>query len=151
MRDAELLLDMRGIDKQFGGVPALSGASFTVRPGEVHALVGQNGAGKSTLIKILTGYYQRDDGEIRFEGRPFAAASPHQAQAAGISTIYQEINLIGFRSVTENICLGREHRRFGLLDWRRMHDEARELLARFAVDIDVRQPLDRFSTATQQM
>ena len=145
------LLQMQGIDKSFGGVPALRGAEFTVLPGEVHALIGQNGAGKSTLIKILTGYYRRDAGEIRFQGAPFEAHSPQQAQEAGISTIYQEINLVGLRTVAENICLGREPRRFGLLDWRAMNREARRLLARFNVDVDVRKPLAHFSTATQQM
>ena len=146
MDAAEPLLLMQGIDKRFGGVPALEGASLEVAPGEVHALIGQNGAGKSTLIKILTGYYRRDAGTVRFGGRPLAAHSPQDAQAAGISTIYQEINLVGFRSVTENICLGRERRRFGLLDWQRMHEEARALLGRFGIGIDVRNPrrfLDR--------
>ena len=145
------LLTMRGVDKRFGGVAALTGAEFCVQAGEVHALIGQNGAGKSTLIKILTGYYRRDAGAVSFAGAPFEAASPQAAQGAGISTIYQEINLVGLRSVTENICLGRERRRFGLLDWRAMHVEARALLARFGVTIDVRQPLARYSTATQQM
>ncbi len=145
------LLAMRGIGKRFGGVSALSGADFAVEAGEVHALIGQNGAGKSTLIKILTGYYRRDAGEVEFAGQPFEAASPQAAQAAGISTIYQEINLVGLRSVTENICLGRTARRFGLLDWRRMHAEASALLARLGLAIDVRQPLARFPTATQQM
>ena len=85
------------------------------------ALVGQNGAGKSTLIKVLTGAYRRDAGEIVFDGEPIEFASPQEAQRGGISTIYQEINLVPFRSVAENIFLGREHRRFGLLDWRRMN------------------------------
>ena len=145
------LLEMHAIDKQFGGVAALSGADFTVSTGEVHALIGQNGAGKSTLIKILTGYYRRDAGTITFGGRAFAAASPQDAQRSGISTIHQEINLVGLRSVAENICLGREPRRFGMLDWRGMKREAEALLARFDVDVDVGQPLDRCSTATQQM
>ena len=109
------LLVMRAIDKRFAGVPALSGAAIEIARGEVHALIGQNGAGKSTLIKILTGYHDRDAGEILFDGRPVAFASPQAAQAAGISTIYQEINLVPYGSVTENICLGRERRRFGLL------------------------------------
>ncbi len=153
------LLAMRGIDKRFGGVPALDGAEFTVAPGEVHALIGQNGAGKSTLIKILTGYYRRDAGEVAFAGHPFEAGSPQAAQAAGISTIYQEINLVGLRSVTENICLGRTRSRaqghamsrLGLLGWRRMHAQAAALLARLGIAIDVREPLARYSTATQQM
>jgi galactofuranose transport system ATP-binding protein len=145
------LLSMRAISKAFGGIPALSAATLDVEVAEVHALIGQNGAGKSTMIKILTGYVARDGGEIVFDGRPFEASSPQDAQAKGISTIYQEINLVPYRSVTENICLGRESRRFGLLDWKAMHEEARALLSRFKVDVDVRRPLMRFSTATQQM
>jgi monosaccharide-transporting ATPase len=146
------LLSMRGISKAFGGIPALSEAALEVGAGEVHALIGQNGAGKSTMIKILTGYVSRDSGDIAFGGdAAFEAKSPQDAQAKGISTIYQEINLVPYRSVTENICLGREKRRFGLLDWSAMHAEARALLARFKVEIDVRRPLMRFSTATQQM
>jgi ribose transport system ATP-binding protein len=117
----------------------------------VHALIGQNGAGKSTLIKILTGYYTRDAGEILFDGKPISFNKPAEAQAAGISTIYQEINLVPYRSVTENICLGRESRRFGLLDWRAMHKEAEALLARFNVHVDVRRPVMSYSTAVQQM
>src|SRR5215203_5627808 len=103
MTDPTPLLRAEGIDKAFGGVPALAGASLEVARGEVHALIGQNGAGKSTLIKILTGYYSRDAGEIDFDGRPVAFGSPQEAQASGISTIYQEINLVPYRSVTENI------------------------------------------------
>jgi galactofuranose transport system ATP-binding protein len=147
----DLLLSMRDIDKRFAGIPALSQASLHVMPGEVHALIGQNGAGKSTLIKVLTGYHKRDAGEVTFLGKRFEVSSPQQAQASGISTIYQEINLVPLRSVTENICLGRERRHFGLLDWRAMHEEAQRLLSRFRIDIDVRSPLQDLSTATQQM
>src|ERR1700730_3773746 len=146
-----LLLVMRSIEKRFNGVPAISGASLEVAPGEVHALIGQNGAGKSTMIKILTGYYTKDAGEIWFNGAPFHANSPKNAQAGGISTIYQEMNLVPYRSVAENICLGRAPRRFGFLDWPRMHREAEELLAHFKVEIDVRQPLSAYTTAIQQM
>lgn len=146
-----LLLSMRGIDKRFAGIPALRDASLDVEPGEVHALIGQNGAGKSTMIKVLTGYHRRDRGEVIFNGMPFEVNSPQQAQAAGISTIYQEINLVPLRSVTENICLGREKRRLGLLDWPAMHAEAERLLGRFHVKLEVRRPLMDFSTATQQM
>ncbi|HEY8576914.1 MAG TPA: sugar ABC transporter ATP-binding protein [Devosia sp.] len=146
-----LLLSMRGIEKRFAGIPALSSASLEIAPGEVHALIGQNGAGKSTMIKVLTGYHRRDGGEVLFAGQPFEVGSPHQAQASGISTIYQEINLVPFRSVTENICLGREARRFGLLDWDSMHAEAERLLQTFGIDLDVRRPLMDFNTATQQM
>ncbi|MBM6579361.1 sugar ABC transporter ATP-binding protein [Microvirga sp. BT689] len=145
------LLSMQGIDKRFAGIPALRTAELVVEKGEVHALIGQNGAGKSTMIKILTGYYRKDAGEILFDGRPVEFSSPQEAQRSGISTIYQEINLVPFRSVTENICLGREKRRFGLLDWSAMHEEARTLLARFSIDIDVRRPLMAYPTAVQQM
>src|SRR5271165_4540100 len=145
------LLVMRDIDKRFLGVHALAGASLEVAPGEIMALVGQNGAGKSTLIKVLTGANRLDSGSITFGGEPIDFASPHEAQRGGISTIYQEINLVPFRSVAENIFLGREYRRYGLLYWKRMNDEAAELLRRFALEIDVRRPLMDFSTAIQQM
>ncbi len=139
------------IDKAYGGVPALRGASFAVEAGEVHALIGQNGAGESTLIKVLTGYTRRDAGQVRFRGQDFAPAGPQAAQAVGISTIYQEISLVGQRSITENICLGRETRRFGLLHWRRMHEEAAALLGRFGVQVYVWRALASYPTAVQQM
>ena len=143
---------MTGINKSFGGVPASIDASLEVRPAEIMALVGQNGAGKSTLIKILNGAYMRNSGTITFAGKTWTAGSPQQAQRAGVSTIFQELNLIPLRSIAENIYLGREPRRFGgLLDWRKMNEGARTLLKRFDVDVDVRQPLGGFSTAIQQM
>jgi ribose transport system ATP-binding protein len=145
------LLAMRNIDKRFMGAHALAAATLEVEPAEVMGLVGQNGAGKSTLIKVLTGAHRKDSGEIVFAGETVEFASPLAAQHGGISTIYQEINLIPFRSVAENIFLGREFRRYGLLDWRRMNRDAAELLRRFAVEIDVRRPLMEFSTAIQQM
>jgi ribose transport system ATP-binding protein len=146
-----MLLSMRGIEKRFAGVAALSGATLEVAPGEAHALIGQNGAGKSTLIKILTGYHRCDAGTMEFDGQPLDPRSPAEAQGLGISTIHQEINLVGYRSVTENICLGRESRRFGLLDWRAMHREAQAALARLGLEIDVRRPLADYTTAVQQM
>ena len=142
---------MQGINKSFGHVPALIGASLEVREAEVMALIGQNGAGKSTLIKVLNGFCSKDAGTITYAGRPWSSASPQEAQRGGISTIFQEINLIPFRSVTENIYLGRELRRYGLLDWTRMNEGARVLLREFDVDVDVTLPLERFSTAVQQM
>jgi ribose transport system ATP-binding protein len=145
------LLVMRDINKRFQGVQALSAASLEVEPGEIMALVGENGAGKSTMIKVLTGAYRRDSGSIVFAGQSIDFASPQAAQRGGISTIYQEINLVPFRSVAENIFLGREYRRYGLLHWGRMNAEAAELLRRFAIEIDVRRPLVEFSTAVQQM
>jgi monosaccharide-transporting ATPase len=145
------ILSMRGIDKSFLGVPALIDARLEVGRGEVHALIGQNGAGKSTLIKILTGVYVRDAGEIVFDGARVAFSSPHAAQLAGLSTIYQEVNLVPYRTVAENIFLGREPKRFGLLDWRRINSQATELLGRLGIAIDVTRPLYEYSIATQQM
>jgi galactofuranose transport system ATP-binding protein len=145
------LLEMTSITKSFPGVKALLGANLKVNKSEVHALVGQNGAGKSTLIKILTGAYQRDEGSVTFNGQGIDFTSPQAAQNAGISTIYQEVNLVPLRTVTENIFLGREKKRFGLLEWRKMNGEATELLKRFDVHIDVMQPLGNYNIAIQQM
>jgi monosaccharide-transporting ATPase len=145
------LLSMRGVHKSFLGVPALVDASLEVARGEVHALIGQNGAGKSTLIKVLTGVYPRDAGTIEFAGRAVNFPSPHAAQVGGLSTIYQEVNLVPYRSVAENIFLGREPRRFGLIDRRRMHEAAAALLARLDLRIGVTRPLYEYSIATQQM
>jgi galactofuranose transport system ATP-binding protein len=145
------LLTMEGITKTFPGVLALQEASLRVDYGEVHALIGQNGAGKSTLIKILTGAYHRDKGSILFDNKNIDFHSPQQAQAGGVSTIYQEVNLVPFRSVSENIFLGREPRRFGLLDWKSMNGQAATILERFGIRINVSQPLMSFNVATQQM
>ncbi|MDQ3870309.1 MAG: sugar ABC transporter ATP-binding protein, partial [Chloroflexota bacterium] len=142
---------MERITKGFPGVVALREASLRVARGEVHALVGQNGAGKSTLIKVLTGVYRRDGGEIVFDGRPIGFRSPQEAQANGVSTIYQEINLVAYRSVSENIFMGREPRRFGVIDWGRMNREAAEILERFGIRVDVTQPLTALNVAVQQM
>src|SRR6266700_2189093 len=128
MQENNVLLQMEHITKRFTGSIALSDASIHVERGEVHALIGENGAGKSTLIKVLTGVYHCDEGDILFNGHVGAFQSPQQAQRGGISTIYQEINLVPFRSVAENIFLGREIFRWGLLDWRKMNTEASALL-----------------------
>jgi galactofuranose transport system ATP-binding protein len=145
------LLDMQGIEKAFAGNKALDHASLSVGAGEVHALIGQNGAGKSTLIKVLTGAYRRDAGTITLAGMATDFASPLAAQQGGVATIYQEVNLIPLRSVAENIFLGREPRRFGLVQWRPMNQEAGRLLADLGITIDVTQPLGAYSTAIQQM
>ena len=146
-----MLLSMQEISKSFAGVAALRNAALDVDAGEIMALVGQNGAGKSTLIKILTGAYRIDSGRILFDGQERAFGSPADSQAAGIATIYQEINLAAQRSVAENIYLAREPRRFGFLDHRAMRDGAREILDTFNLDIDVDRPVAQFSAATRQM
>jgi len=146
---------MQGVHKYFAGVPALRDASLQLYAGEVHALIGQNGAGKSTMIKVVTGAYgldgPQDGGQITFAGAPVRFHSPKQARESGISTIYQEINLVPFASVAENIFLGREPRRFGLIDWPRIYREAEQALAVVGLSVDVRKPVSSLSTASQQM
>ncbi|HYE15859.1 MAG TPA: sugar ABC transporter ATP-binding protein, partial [Pyrinomonadaceae bacterium] len=147
----EPLLRMEGIRKVFSGVVALDGVDFRLERGEVHALVGENGAGKSTLIKVMTGAYRRDGGRVLLEGREVNFNSPEDAQAEGVVAVYQEVNLLMFRTVAENIFLGREPRRFGLIDWKRMNDEAAQILGRLGLDIDPRATLGRLNIALRQM
>jgi len=145
------LLEMRGIVKTFPGVRALAGVDFTLRAGEIHALMGENGAGKSTLVKVLTGVYPRDAGDVRLEGVSIEPRSPHDAEACGIATVYQEVNLIPYLSVAENISLGREPVRMGLIRWKEMRKRAEHALARLGLHIDVEQDLSSYSLAIQQM
>ena len=145
------LLELRGISKSFPGVKALSNVALRLYPGEVHTLMGQNGAGKSTLIKVLTGVYTPDSGEIVLDGKAIAPASTSDAQALGISTVYQEVNLCPNLSVAENIFIGRYPRRFGAIDWRSMQQQARALLQQLQIDIDVTAQLSAYPLAIQQM
>ncbi|WP_051959268.1 sugar ABC transporter ATP-binding protein [Janthinobacterium sp. RA13] len=145
------LLELRGISKSFPGVKALSDVALRLYPGEVHTLMGQNGAGKSTLIKVLTGVYTPDSGQILLDGKPIAPASTSDAQLLGISTVYQEVNLCPNLSVAENIFIGRYPRRFGAIDWRSMQQQARALLQQLQIDIDVTAQLSSFPLAIQQM
>ncbi|MBU2665009.1 sugar ABC transporter ATP-binding protein [Actinoplanes bogorensis] len=146
-----MVLQMTGIKKVFPGVVALDGVDFRLAPGEIHALMGENGAGKSTLIKVLTGVYDIDGGEIELGGEKVRFTGPLQAQQAGISTVYQEVNLCPNLSVAENIYIGREPRRFGRIQWSEMRKRAKRSLARLDLDIDVSAQLDSFSLAIQQM
>ena len=148
---AQDLLELRGITKQFPGVLALSEVDFTLRAGEIHALMGENGAGKSTVIKVLTGVYPRDAGTIHLNGQPFRAASPMDAQRKGISTVYQEVNLIPELSVAENLFISREPRRLGMIHWSRMREKARVALKRLGLELDVTLPVRTYSVAIQQM
>ncbi|MEV0166058.1 sugar ABC transporter ATP-binding protein [Nonomuraea fuscirosea] len=146
------VLEARGVSKRFPGVLALDGVSLALRPGEVHALVGENGAGKSTLIKVFTGVYQPDGGELRYQGGPAAFGTPLEAQRAGISTIYQEVNLVPMMSVARNLLLGREPRgRLGVIDAAAMYGEAERVLSGYGVDTDVRRPLRTLGVGAQQM
>jgi len=146
------VLEARGVGKVFPGVTALDDVSLSVRRGEVHALVGENGAGKSTLIKVLTGVYPPDYGEILLHHRPVSFRSPGAAQAAGISTIYQEVNLVLTQSAARNLYLGREPRnRLGLIDFKEMHRGARTTLSAYGIHEDVEAPLSSLGLGAQQM
>jgi monosaccharide-transporting ATPase len=145
------LLTMKGIFKYFPGVQALEGVDFDLRPGEIHALVGENGAGKSTLIKVLTGVEHPDGGTITLFGKETRVRSPQQAVDLGISTVYQENNLCMHLSAAENISIGREPATILGINWGAMNALARKLLLDLGVDIDVTQPLGSYSVAIQQM
>ncbi|WP_459218853.1 sugar ABC transporter ATP-binding protein [Pseudonocardia sichuanensis] len=145
------LVEMTGISVAFGPVQALESVDLRLYPGEVHALMGENGAGKSTLIKALTGVHPVDAGEIRVLGEPVAFTGPAAAQAAGISTVYQEVNLCPNLSVAENLLLGREPRRAGRIDWRGVRRRAAEVLAGLHLDLDPASQLGAHPIALQQL
>lgn len=149
----ETVLTMRGINKNFPGVRALNKVDFTLRQGEIHALMGENGAGKSTLIKVLTGVEEFEAGEIRIrnEEAPIINKSPQEAQEYGISTVYQEVNLCPNLSVAENLFIGREPKKGGMIDWRTMKKKSRELLESLDIHIDVSKAVENYSIAIQQM
>jgi len=152
VNERQPILQMRSIHKHFPGVKALNGVNFRLFPGEVHALMGENGAGKSTLIKVLTGVYSIDEGNVELDGSELIVRSPLEAQAAGISTVYQEVNLCPNLTVAENIFIGREPRRLGRILWKEMNRKAEALLQeRLQLHIDVTQPLDSYSVAVQQL
>jgi galactofuranose transport system ATP-binding protein len=145
------LLDITALSKGFPGVKALEAVDLTVQAGEIHALMGENGAGKSTLIKVLTGVFPRDSGETRLEGKIIAPKSPREAEALGISTVYQEVNLVPHLSVAENICLGRQPTFFGAIRWGAIANRARAALARLDLTLDIKRQLSSYSIAIQQM
>ncbi|MGV9771935.1 sugar ABC transporter ATP-binding protein [Streptosporangium sp. NPDC003464] len=145
------ILRVEGLRKGFPGVVALDGVDFSLRSGEVHVLLGENGAGKSTLIKMLSGAYHPDGGRILVDGEPVEIRTAGDAQRLGIATIYQEFNLVPQLTVGENLALGRPPRRFGFVDTKRMHEQARELLQRVGVEVDPRTPVARLGIARMQM
>lgn len=148
---SEIILRAQNITKTFHGVKALDEAGFTLRSGEVHALMGENGAGKSTMIKVLTGVHVPDSGTIQFGGATISPRSPREAEGIGISTVYQEVNLIPTLSLADNILLGRQPRRFGLLRKGEIKRRAKAALARLGLDLDVGRTLASCSMAVQQM
>ena len=152
MEPGQPALEMRGVRKEFPGVVALDNVDFELRRGEVHVLLGENGAGKSTLMKILSGAYHKDDGEILLNGEQTEIRSPRHAQNLGIAIIYQEFNLVPQLSAVENIFLGREPcLQPGLVDKKRMADDARRLLDELGEAFDPLLPVKRLSVAHQQM
>ena len=147
----EVLLQMRGIQKYFPGVHALDDCHFELKSGEVHALVGENGAGKSTMMKVLTGVYQMDAGEILLDGKPVQIHNTRDAQALGISIIHQELNLMKDLTVAENIFIGREPMNGILLDKRKQNQMAAELLSSLSIDIAPTTIVGTLTVARQQM
>lgn len=149
----KIILQMKKISKHFPGVTALLEVDFTLRAGEIHALMGENGAGKSTLIKVLTGVEEFETGEIYMDGfaHPIVNKSPQMAQENGIRTVYQEVNLCPNLSVAENLFIGREPKKKGIIDWKTMRRRAKEILENLNIEIDVSKKLEHYSIALQQM
>ncbi len=148
---SELILKMTGIDKRFSGVHALKGVDFDLYAGEVHALMGENGAGKSTLMKVLCGIHAYDSGTIEYFGKKVKFASIAESQAAGISIIHQELNMMNHLTVAQNIYIGREPMKCGFIDDKKMETDAKELFKRIGVRIDPSVKLGSLTVGRQQM
>ncbi|HSL46977.1 MAG TPA: sugar ABC transporter ATP-binding protein [Anaerolineales bacterium] len=149
---SEYILELKNISKSFSGVEVLHDVSLAVRPGEVHALLGENGAGKSTLVKIITGVHQPDKGQVFLNGEPVHFSDARESRQAGIAAIYQELSLFPDLDVAENIFVGRQPLTFGgRVDWRKLYDEADQLLESLGVKLDLRQKARMLSIAQQQM
>ncbi|MGZ2223612.1 sugar ABC transporter ATP-binding protein [Glutamicibacter nicotianae] len=142
---------MSGVSKRFGGAIALDDVHLDLMPGEVHALMGENGAGKSTLMKILSGVYSPDSGNLELDGVPVTVSNPRDALSKGIAIIHQELNTVPEMTVAENLALGNEPGRGGILNRRRMNQDAKDKLSRIGADIPVDLPLGRLSVGMQQM
>ena len=148
MKDGSVL-EMRNIHKSFPGVKALQGVDFTLRKGEIHALMGENGAGKSTLIKVLTGVYGKDEGEVSLEGKgAISIHSPQEAQKVGISTVFQEISLCPNLSVAENMFIGRTDGMYQ--NWKKVNSETEKILKSMDIPATATQQLGSCSVAVQQ-
>ena len=145
------ILTLEGVTKSFGRVTVIDGVTVHVRPGKVQVLLGENGAGKSTLIKMMSGVYQPDGGRILVDGKPVSLPDTKAAEALGIATIHQELNLVGSMSVAENICLGRMPRKYGLVDRRAMKAKAQAALDLIGLDVDLDQPVGELGIARQQL
>ena len=145
------IVQMEHITVEFPGVKALDDVSFSLERGEVHVLLGENGAGKSTLMKVLSGVYKRNAGTVFVDGQETAFAGTREAKAAGVNIVHQELNLVPYLTVAENIFLGREPKSGGILAWKRLFSDAGEVLKRLGVDLDPRAVLKTLSVAQQQM
>ena len=147
----EVILTMKGIDKSFPGVHALDHVDLEIRKGEVLALMGENGAGKSTLMKVLTGIYKKDEGTITYEGKEVEFENPRAAQAAGIVIVHQELNMMNHLTVAQNIFIGREIMKGGLIDDAKMNEEAKKLFDKLNIDIDPTEKMGNLTVGKQQM
>ncbi len=148
---SEYILELKGITKIFPGVKALNQVQFQLKPGEVHALMGENGAGKSTFIKVITGVHKAEEGEMYLEGKKVDFKGPRDAQAAGIAAVYQHPTSYPDLSVTENIFMNHEIKKHGILQWKTMHQEAANLLAQLDADFEPTAEMGALSVAQQQM
>lgn len=151
MPSNNVLVEIKDVCKHFPGVKALDHVSLSIRRGEVHALSGENGAGKSTLIKILTGVYTYDEGSIIFDGSPVAFKSTNESQKAGIGSVYQELNMIPYLSVAENIYIGDYPMGKTGIEWKELYENAQNQLDSLNIDVDAKKQLNELSTAQQQM
>ncbi len=147
----EVILTMKNIDKSFPGVHALDHVDFELKRGEVHALMGENGAGKSTLMKVLTGIYTKDSGTITYEGREVEFHNTHDAQAAGIVIVHQELNMVGDLTVAQNIFIGREFKKGFMIDDRKMIQESKKLFDELHINIDPKAKMSDLTVGKQQM
>jgi ribose transport system ATP-binding protein len=152
MADTTYLLEVETVSKAFPGVQALMDVDFNLRPGEVHALVGENGAGKSTLIKIISGVYTKDEGTLRVRNSTEEITDPHHARALGVGVIFQELSLIPGLTVAENVFLANEKVKSKVfLDRNRMFEEAKDLFTKYGINLNPRQYVSKLSTARQQL
>ena len=147
----EVILTMEGIDKSFPGVHALDHVNLELRKGEVHALMGENGAGKSTLMKVLTGIYTKDSGTITYEGKEVEFHGPKEAQEAGIVIVHQELNMMNHLTVAQNIFIGREFMKGGIIDDAKMNEESRKLFDQLGIKIDPTEKMGNLTVGKQQM
>ena len=148
---SEFIVEMKGVTKRFPGTIALNGVDLSIRPGEIHALLGENGAGKSTLMNCLVGSYIMDEGQIYMDGKPIRITSPQEAKAYRIVIVPQELNLLPDATVAENIFLGNERAAGGKINWKETEEEAIKLLKLLDVEIDVTQKVRNLTAAYQQL